>query len=89
MVLAEYDVKQRKIQRSDYGAVGERYDIHFHPEDCRKELEVSFIMLHAVENLDPPFIHHRQIKLYLVQNFTDSWVLIQCHVYNMHCTALG
>ena len=44
LVLAEYEYEQYEIQRSDYGAVGERCDIRFHPENCRKELEVSFII---------------------------------------------
>ena len=56
-MLAEYDVKQREIKEDDYGAVGEKCDIRFHPENCRKELEVSFVIC-FVKNLDLPFIHH-------------------------------
>jgi hypothetical protein len=45
LVLAEYDVKYCEIQGRNYEAVGDKCDIHFHPEYCRKELEVSFICL--------------------------------------------
>lgn len=59
-MLAKYDVKQHDFQENElHEEVNKKYDLRFHPEDCREELEVSFMY----KSLHLRIAHHYKLQL--------------------------
>ena len=71
LVLAKYDVKQHKIQKSELHEAGSnQYDVCFHPEDCREELEVSLMCFYS----NPHHGYHYTTQLWDEKNFPKEVV---------------